>query len=594
MKFSFSDILIIAAYILLTLIIGLYFRKKGSAGLRDYFLGGRNMPWYLAGLSMVATTFAADTPLFVTEVIAKNGISGNWIWWNMLIGGMLTVFFFAKLWHRSDVLTELEFIELRYDGKPGAFLRGFKAVYLGVFMNVLIIGWVNIALKAILEIFFDIPQTQILIYVFLAMLIASIYSSISGLWGITFTDAVQFIIAMTGSVLLAVFVVNSDGIGGMHGLKQKITAISPDYLNFFPVINNSGNNNTIIYTISFLSFIAFIGMQWWASWYPGAEPGGGGYVAQRMMSTKNEKHSLFATLFFQITHYAIRPWPWIIVGLSAVVLYPELAVDAKKTGYVLAITDYMPHIWAVIMLTALLAAYMSTISTQLNWGASFLVNDLYKRFIKPANKFDSPEKAEKEYVVAGKVVTLIIMLLSLVTTMVADTIQEVWEFLIACGAGLGLVLILRWFWWRINAWSEITATIVPVIVLLIINYKTNIEFPVSLFYLVGITTVSWLIVTYITKPVGSDHLNIFYNRVKPIGFWKKISGNNTFDYSAGYYISLFVCWISSVIVVYSILFCVGYWLFSEYTQFIRWFVTGLFSTALLIVFYRKMESSALK
>ena len=589
MKFNFTDILIIIVYVVITLLIGLYFRKKGSKGLNDYFLGGRNLPWYLAGLSMVATTFAADTPLLITELVTTNGISGNWLWWNMLIGGMLTVFFFSRLWHRSNVLTELEFIELRYEGRSGALLRGFKAIYLGLFMNVLIIGWVNLALKSILEVFFDIPQVQILWFVFGAMLIAAVYSTISGLWGITFTDAVQFVMAMTGSIVLAVFVVSSDKIGGLTGLHDKITHISSDYLSFFPSINNSGSSNGIIYSITFISFIAFIGIQWWASWYPGAEPGGGGYVAQRMMSTKNEKHSLLATLFFQVAHYALRPWPWILVGLSTIILYPDLAADAKKTGYVLAIVDFMPHTWAVLMLTALLAAYMSTISTQLNWGSSFLVNDLYKRFIKKENAFDSDKKADSHYVLVGKLTTLLIMLISLFTTMMFNTIKEVWEFLIACGAGLGLVLILRWFWWRINAWSEITATVIPIFILWIIKKNEIIDFPDSLFILVGITTISWLIVTFLTKPVSISHLKSFYNRVRPIGWWGELSAEKSTSDDRKYFISILVCWISSIAFVYSILFCIGYMLFKDFQNMLIWLAVMVVSGIILWYGFKESE-----
>jgi SSS family solute:Na+ symporter len=572
MELTVTDILILTGYVALTLIIGLYFRKKGSAGLQDYFLGGRKLPWYLAGLSMVATTFAADTPLLVTELVNKNGISGNWLWWNMLIGGMLTVFFFAKLWRRANVLTELEFVELRYGGKAGKFLRGFKAVYLGIFMNALIIGWVNLALVSILQVFFGIEGNQVLWYVFAAMTVAVIYSTISGMWGIAFTDALQFVIAMTGSIVLACFVVSSDKIGGMTGLKTQLDNLSLGYTSFFPVLSDGSGQTGKVLAISFISFIAYIGIQWWASWYPGAEPGGGGYVAQRMMSAKNERHSLLATLFFQVAHYAIRPWPWIIVGLSTVVLYPGMPIAEVKNGYVMAILDYMPHVWAIVMLTALLAAYMSTISTQLNWGSSFLVNDLYKRFLKKEESFSDESSQEKHYVWAGKVSTLIIMALSLITTLVFDTIQSVWEFLISCGAGLGLVLILRWLWWRVNAWSEITATIVPILILLVIKNYTDLVFPENLFLLVGITTIVWLVITFITKPDPSPVLNNFFNQVKPLGWWKpfSITSSSSNKKTRGFYLWLMVCWLSSIVFVYSTLFSTGYLLFKEFDKLMIW------------------------
>jgi solute:Na+ symporter, SSS family len=589
MNFGILEIAILLAYISMTLVIGLYFRKKGSGGMQDYFLGGRKMPWYLAGLSMVATTFAADTPLLVTELVSQNGISGNWLWWNMLIGGMLTVFFFAKLWRRANVITELEFVELRYGGKAGAFLRGFKAVYLGVFMNALIIGWVNLALVSILQVFFGLGPSEVLWYVFGAMFIAVVYSTISGLWGIAFTDVVQFIIAMTGSVALAVFVVSSEPIGGISGLKVQLQAISPDFLSFFPRVSSENGGTGTVLAISVLSFIAFVGVQWWASWYPGAEPGGGGYVAQRMMAAKNEKHSLLATLLFQVAHYAIRPWPWILVGLSTIVLYPELPVAEKKNGYVMAIIDFMPHTWSVIMLTALLAAYMSTISTQLNWGSSFLVNDLYKRFLKKDNTFPTEQHANKHYVWAGKLATIMIMFLSLLTTMVFDTIQSVWEFLIACGAGLGLVLILRWIWWRINAWSEIVATVVPIAVLLILNKYSDMEFPQTLFVLVGVTTFCWLLATFVTRPVNDSYLKYFYNQVRPYGWWGKVAGNDNTGVGRQFYLWLIMCWLSSIILVYSVLFSMGYLLFQEYASFVKWAGLMVVSGVVLYYAYRKTE-----
>lgn len=582
MTLSIVDILILLAYIVLTISIGLYFRKKGSGGMLDYFLGGRNMPWYLAGLSMVATTFAADTPLLVTELVSTNGISGNWLWWNMLIGGMLTVFFFAKLWRRANILTELEFIELRYEGKAGAFLRGFKAVYLGIFMNVLIIGWVNLALVSILVVFLGVDPANVLWYVFAAMFVAVIYSTISGLWGITVTDAFQFVIAMTGSIVLAIFVLKSEDIGGIIGLKEKLGQVSPEYLNFFPKIG--GKREGVALSISMLSFVAFVGVQWWSSWYPGAEPGGGGYVAQRMMSAKNEKHSFMATLFFQVAHYAIRPWPWILVGLSSIVLYPNLELAERKNGYVMAVVEYLPHTLSVIMLVAMLAAYMSTISTQLNWGSSFLVNDLYKRFMHKTGN-------EKHYVWAGKVATLLIMALSLLVTIWFDTIQSVWEFLIACGAGLGLVLILRWMWWRVNAWSEITATIIPIIVLLIINRYSEMEFPITLFVLVASTTICWVLVTYFTKPVSQNHLIKFYNQVKPLGWWGPVmKESNAVNSDKGYYFWLVLCWLSSIVFVYSVLFSTGYLLFKEYASMALWLSLLIISGGVLWTAYRKTES----
>ncbi len=332
------DYLIILAYFIFSIGIALFYSKRAGKSTDEFFLSGRNLPWYLAGLSMVATTFAADTPLAVTELVAKNGIAGNWLWWNFAFGGLLTVFFFAKLWRRAGIMTEVEFAEIRYSGKPARFLRGFRAIYLGLFMNVIIMGWVNTAMESILVGMFGIPESQVMIYVFACMILVAFYSALSGLWGVVVTDAFQFVMAMVGTIVLAVIVVNSSQVGGIHGMQEKL----PKFVfNFFPTISSvSGAGGAFALTVA--SFLAYVGIQWWASWYPGAEPGGGGYIAQRMMSAKDEKHSLFATLFFQIAHYGIRPWPWILVGLSTLILYPHLGPDAKRMGYIYAMNDYLP------------------------------------------------------------------------------------------------------------------------------------------------------------------------------------------------------------------------------------------------------------
>ncbi|MCK4662980.1 MAG: Na+:solute symporter [Bacteroidales bacterium] len=586
MKLEIIDWILIVLYIIISLAIGLKYKNRAGKSLSDFFLGGRKLPWYIAGISMVATTFAADTPLAVTELVAQNGISGNWIWWNMLIGGMLTTFFFAKLWRRANVLTELEFIELRYSGKPAAFLRGFKAVYLGVFINTLIIGWVNIALISIFRVFFDIPENQIILFVALAMLIASVYSSLSGLLGVAVTDAVQFVIAMTGSVILAVIVINSEKIGGISGLKEKLPEWS---LDFFPKLNNQQNSGNIAstLTISIGAFFAYIGVQWWASWYPGAEPGGGGYVAQRMMSTKNEKHSIWATLFFQITHYTIRPWPWILVGLAAIVIYPDLPLADKKLGYVMAIKDFLPAGLKGLLLIALLAAYMSTISTQLNWGASYIVNDLYKRFINTPKNSKAIADKEKHYVFVSRIVTILIMFVALYVTTLITSITQVWTFLLECGAGLGLVLILRWYWWRINAWSEITATIMPFILYGFSKFVLNYEFPQSFFITVGFTTVSWVIITYLTPHTSQVKLVEFYKRVQPQGVWGKISELSKTNTKQKNIFTLFVCWISSIVMTYSFLFMTGKILFKEWSEAFIWIFLCIIS---FIILFFSMKS----
>ncbi len=549
MSLSQIDWIIIIAFFALSLSISIFMRKKGSGSMADFFLGGRKMPWLLAGVSMVATTFAADTPLAVTELVAKHGISGNWLWWSFLAGGMLTTFFFAHLWHKAGVLTEVELVELRYSGKPAALLRGFKAIYLGLFMNVLIMGWVNLALVAILEIFFGIQAQESLKYVLAAMLIAAAYSSISGIWGIAVTDAVQFVVAMTGTIILAVLVLRDPAIGGVSGLQESLPASS---FQFFPSLEEQGLGKTL--SLSIGSFLAYMTMQWWASWYPGAEPGGGGYVAQRFMSTKNSNHAAYASLFFQVAHYCLRPWPWILVALASLVLYPDLA--DPKHGYILAMRDFLPSGLKGLLLTAFFAAYMSTISTQLNWGASYLVNDGYKRFIRP-------DASEKDLVKASRIITLLLMLVAAVITSFMDSISGVWTFLIECGAGLGLVLILRWYYWRINAWSEISASLAPFLGYAIAHFGFDWVFPNSFFFTLGFTTLTWVLVTMNTKPTNSDTLRRFYEKVKPQGFWDPIRKTLADPPPSRSLIWHVLAWISGIIFTYSLLFLTGYFFFGN-------------------------------
>jgi len=546
------DWIVIIFFLVLIISIGLSFTQKAGKNLSSFFLGGRNLPWYIAGVSMVATTFAADTPLAVTELVAQNGISGNWIWWNFLAGGMLTTFFFSNLWRRAEVLTEVELIEMRYSGKPAAVLRGFRAIYLGLFMNVIIIGWVNLALMTLLEGFFGIPPEIGIWWCALGMGLVAIYSSLSGLLGVAITDAIQFVIAMTGCILLAIFVVNSEEIGGMQGL----IAQTPDWSrNFFPTIGEAGNAKSL--AIGFGSFIAYFACVWWASWYPGAEPGGGGYVAQRMMSAKDEKHAIYATLFFQIAHYCIRPWPWIIVALAAMVLYPDL--ENVKLGYVYAMRDFLPAGLKGLLIVAFFAAYMSTISTQLNWGASYLTNDFYLRFI---NK----KASDKQQVRIARLMTVFLSIIGILVASQITSISGMWSFIIECGAGLGLVLILRWYWWRINAWSEIVATIAPFIAYSFSRYVLHWEFPDSFFLTVGFTTVAWIVATFATPPTDADQLTKFYNKIRPDGAWGPLKALSNHQDKKSQLGNLFVCWLSAIVMTYSILFLMGKLIFMEWME----------------------------
>jgi Na+/proline symporter len=560
MELELIDWTVILLYLALAIGVGIYFKSRASKSLSDFFLGGRNLPWYIAGVSMVATTFAADTPLWVTEKIAQHGISGNWLWWNMLIGGLLTTFFFARLWRRAEIVTELELIELRYSGKAAAFLRGFKSVYMGIFLNAVIIGWVNAALMSILKVFFDIPEEQLIYIIALAMLIVAIYSSLSGLLGVAMTDFIQFFIAMAGCIILAVVVLNTEKVGGITGLKEQLPAWRFD---FFPKITSESTAETIgTYSVTIGAFLTFGLVQWWASWYPGAEPGGGGYIAQRMMSTKDEKQAVLATLFFQVAHYCLRPWPWIIVGLCSLVLYPDLSIEESGKGFIMAMKDYLPAGLKGLLLVAFLSAYMSTISTQLNWGASYLTNDLYKRFLSK-KKFSSNEEEQNDLVQKARLFTLLIMFISLFTTLQISTIDSAATFLIECGAGLGMVLILRWYWWRINAWSEITASIAPFFAYLLANYVLELSYPYNFLFTVAFSSICWLVATFLSPPTSAQTLKRFYQKVQPDGYWGAYTDKQK---APSNWKALLLCWISSIVLVYSVLFLIGDLIFMNYNE----------------------------
>ena len=568
MELHIIDWLIIAIFLVVILGVGLAFTNQAGKNVESFFLGGRKLPWWIAGTSMVATTFAADTPLLVTELVAQNGVSGNWLWWNGLIGGMLATFFFAKFWRKANIITDVEFTELRYSGSEAAFLRGFKAVYLGIFLNSVVIAWVNVALGALLHVFFDIPANQLIYYLAGAMFIVMIYSSLSGLLGVAITDFIQFIIAMTGCIVLAIIVVNSEQIGGISGLQAKLPAATFD---FFPTIEFSSKSlveTSQVLGISLATFLAFVGVQWWASWYPGAEPGGGGYVAQRMMSAKNAEHAVKATLFFQIAHYALRPWPWILVGLCAMVLYPDLSAADKKLGYALAMKEFLPTGLKGLLLVAFLAAYMSTISTQLNWGTSYIVNDLYNRFIRP-------NATQKQLVRASRLNTFLLMLVALAVTSQIQTLESAFKFMIECGAGLGAVLILRWYWWRINAWSEIVATLAPFVAFAFLKYYTELEFPYSLFITVGFTTVAWLLATFLTQPTDLQVLKKFYSRIQPQGFWQPVENQLGVSPPKSHIPQLLACWLLGIGLGYGCLFGLGKLIFADWEGAVIYGITVL-------------------
>jgi Na+/proline symporter len=585
------DWIIIAFYFVISLAIGFYMSKRAGRSTTDFFLSGRNLPWYIAGTSMVATTFAADTPLAVTELVAESGIAGNWLWWNMMFGGMLTVFFFSRLWRRSGILTDCELVSIRYSGASSKFLRGFRAIYIGIVMNVIVLAWVNLAMVKILWVMFPnltffgfssfsflgIELSSHLMLVGALMLFVAFYSALSGLWGVSLTDSFQFIIAMAGCIVLAIFTLRHPQVGGISGLKEQLPE---SVFSFFPAVGEASSSSSgQILTLSLTAFFTYLGVQWWASWYPGAEPGGGGYIAQRMMSAKDEKHSLMATLWFQIAHYAIRPWPWILVALATLILYPD-ATD-KGATYVMVIRDVMPTGWLGLIMAAFLAAYMSTMASQMVWGTSYIVNDFVKPFIKP----NAPEKY---YVKISRITTFILMLLSIVVTTQFSKISDAWKLILACSGGIGLVLILRWFWWRINAWSEISAMLAPFLVYPWLKMYTDLAFEPTLLITVGVSTVVWIFVTLITPPTKIDTLKDFYARVHPGGFgWKPIAqlvpnviGDSGFQY-------LWLAWLGGCITVISFLFGTGKLLLAEYLSATLLFALSILGIRIIMVSLQK-------
>jgi solute:Na+ symporter, SSS family len=557
MQLGFIDWLAVVAYFALNIIIGFYFRKRATASTEDYFVGGRKVTWWLAGTSMVATTFAADTPLAVTGLVAKGGIAGNWLWWNMLMSGMLTVFFFARLWRRAGVMTDVEFAEIRYSGKPAAILRGFRAVYLGLPINCIIMGWVNLAMVKILMMIFEITKGEALWIVFAIMLVTAMISTLSGLWGVLVTDLFQFVLKMGMMIILAIFAVKA--VGGMGALKLKLLGLDSakaavagghgSILSFTPDIGSVW--------MPMITFFVYLAVNWWATWYPGAEPGGGGYIAQRIFCAKDEKNSLLATLWFNIAHYAVRPWPWILTALCSLVLYPNLT--DKESGFIKVIIDpqVFPSALRGLMIAAFAAAYMSTIGTQLNWGASYIVNDFYKRFLVR-------NRREKHYVFVSQLATLAIMLLSIWVTRHLESIGDTWKDLIAIGAGTGGVLILRWFWWRINAWSEIFAMGASLVVSLFLKYYFKLGSDYIVLITVICSTIVWLAATFLTSPEKEDVLIAFYRRVRPsAALWGPIARKamdikpqhdgvaNLFD------------WVCGCVLVYMTLFGVGKLIFGQ-------------------------------
>ena len=560
MRLTFADWSVVALYFLFNAAIGLYYKRRAGRDTREYFLSGRNVPWWLAGTSMVATTFAADTPLAVTGMVAKNGVAGNWLWWNLLASGMLTVFFYARLWRRAGVMTDIEFSELRYAGPPAAFLRGFRALYLGLLINCIILGWVNLAMAKILQLVFTISKGEALWIVVGLIVLTSAISTLAGLWGVLVTDLFQFVIKMGMVIILAVVAVRA--VGGIEMMKAKLLAIDQvraaggghgSVLSFVPELGSAW--------MPMLTFFVYVAVNWWATWYPGAEPGGGGYVAQRMLSAKDEKHSLLATLWFNIAHYAVRPWPWILVALASLILFPGL--KDPETGYVRVMIDYLPSSLRGLMVAAFAAAFMSTIATQLNWGASYLVNDFYRRFVRR-------DASEPHYVLASRLATALLTVISAVVAFHIESIGGAWKLLIITGAGTGGVLLLRWYWWRINAWSEVSAMTTAFVVSVLLqtvgglDSDRPLDFARIVLITVAVTTAVWLAVTFATRPETDATLVAFYRRTRPSRLgWGPVAARAPEVQASADGLANLLDWVAGCVLVYGALFGVGKLLLQE-------------------------------
>lgn len=593
MHLNTLDLIIVLSFFVVLLAIGIYAAKSAGKGYNEFFLSGRNMPWWLLGISMVATTFSCDTPNLVTDIVRQNGVAGNWLWWAFLLTGMLTVFVYAKLWNRSKVLTDLEFYEIRYSGKMAAFLRGFRAIYLGAFFNIMVIASVSIALIKISAVMLGWSPAQTLI---VASVIVVFYSALGGLKSILYTDFFQFSLAMAGAIGAAIILVNSE-VGSLTALFNHPNVSSR--ISIFPDLSNTDM------VVSLL--VIPLAVQWWSVWYPGAEPGGGGYIAQRMLAAKNEKNAMGATMLFNFFHYAIRPWPWIIVGLLSLIVFPDLAslqqafpeMDPQYVQHDLAypaMLRMLPHGFLGLVVASLIAAFMSTTASQLNWGSSYIVNDFYVRFI-------NPQASQKQQVIAGRVTTAALMILALLFALVLENALQAFHILLQIGAGTGMIYILRWFWWRINAFTELTGMIVSFVVAIgfVLLKKFYGYDPGETFKIisgVGITTVSWLLATFLSKPANDETLRSFYMRIRPGGFgWKSVvdkaradgieiqkKEDLAWDVPTG-----IVCMLLGTVSIYSILFAIGEGLYGNLKIMSVLIVVALLSMYLLSRTWKKLR-----
>jgi len=602
---STFDYVLIISFFAITLFIGIYVSKKSGKNSSEYFLSGRNMPWWLLGLSMVATTFSTDTPNLVTDIVRNNGVSGNWVWWAFLITGLLTVFVYAKLWRKSAVNTDIEYYELRYGGRPAKFLRKFRAIYLGVIFNILAMSAVTLAAIKIGQIMLGLEPWETVIY---AGLITVIFSAVGGFKGVVYTDFLLFFVAMAGAIGAAYYLVNIPEIGGLEALFANENVA--DKLSLLPDFNDKSALITLL--------IIPLAVQWWSAWYPGAEPGGGGYIAQRMLAAKDENHAIGATFFFNIMHYALRPWPWIIVALASLVLFPDLAsiqeafpnATPDKLGHDLAYSAMLtklPSGLLGLVLASLVAAYMSTISTHLNWGSSYIVNDFYKQQI-------NPHASEKKLVAMGRISTVVLMICSALLALVLQNALQLFDVILMFGAGTGLIFILRWFWWRINAWSEIAAMFSSGIISIIINFTSVGVFLFGSKSVVGvlpdwsrfpivvlITTFIWVLVTFLTQPESKEVLRNFYQKIQPGGpGWSKVIEDAKSDNidivndKEGWSVpSGILAMLLGCVFIYSCLFATGYWIYGETTLAISITATALISGYLLKRVWVKIRAKVL-
>ncbi len=580
MSLEWIDWFCIGAFFLISLLIGLWSMRKAGKDAGEFFLSGRSMPWWLLGVSMVATTFSADTPNLVTDIVRRDGVAGNWTWWAYLLTGMLTVFVYARLWRRSGVFTDLEFYELRYSGSIAAFLRGFRAIYLGVIFNVLVMAAVCLAGIKIGAVLLDLQAWQTLL---LTGLVTLAYSVLGGLRGILMTDFFQFTIAMVGTIWAACFIVNMPDIGGLSTLVSHDAV--QDYLQIIP---DGSQGSDQLWTLLLIP----LAVQWWASYYPGAEPGGGGYIAQRMLAAKDEKNAVLATLFFNIAHYALRPWPWILIALASLIMYPDIPsliaefpwIDAEVIDHDLAYPAMLSHLPSGllgIVIASLIAALMSTISTHLNWGASYIVHDVYKRFL-------DPEASQRDLVNLGRICTLVLMILASVTALYLQSAKQAFDIIVLMGAGTGLLFILRWFWWRINAYSELSAMIASFVIALILKAldESLLSTGQELMLSVGMTTAIWLSVTFLTRPTERTVLEKFVIAIRPSGGgWNAIKRGMTevSAHASDHRLSqqLFMVFASTVM-VYGILIGTGYALYGRYMGMATCYGVAALATVSLI------------